>query len=109
MRLGILRSWPGWELRFEIFLSAALLCTDLGFAQSTPATPGAPSQQDSASKTDKAENADKADKADKKDDKSSEPAMTKLRIRVLNDQNKPVVNASVYVRFYTAGGLMHHE
>ena len=35
--------------------------------------------------------------------------MTKLRLRVLNDEGKPVGNASVYVRFYTEGGGLRHR
>jgi hypothetical protein len=46
---------------------------------------------------------------EKKDSKSSEPATTKLRIVVTNSRNDPVANASVYVRFNTPGGLLHHD
>jgi hypothetical protein len=46
---------------------------------------------------------------DKKDSKSSEPASTKLRIVVTNSRSDPVPNASVYVRFNTSGGLLHHD
>ncbi len=37
--------------------------------------------------------------------------MTKLRLRVLDNEGKPVGNASVYVRFYQEGGtfIHHHE
>ena len=35
--------------------------------------------------------------------------MAKLRIHVATDTDKPVANASVYVRFYTSGGLLHHD
>lgn len=35
--------------------------------------------------------------------------MTKLRLRVLNDEGKPVGNASVYVRFYADAGFRHHH
>ena len=44
-----------------------------------------------------------------RDDKSQEAPTVKLRLRVLSDDGKPVGNASVYVRFYTAGGFMHHD
>lgn len=41
---------------------------------------------------------------------ASQPApTTKLHLRVLTSEGKPVGNASVYVRFYTDGGFMHHE
>ncbi len=44
----------------------------------------------------------------KKDSKPSDPTTTRLRIRVTAD-DKPVGNASVYVRFPVAGGLFHKE
>ena len=44
----------------------------------------------------------------KKDTKPSDPTTTKLRIRV-TASDKPVGNASVYVRFAVAGGLFHHD
>jgi hypothetical protein len=47
--------------------------------------------------------------AGRKDDKSSDAHTTKLKLRVLTDDDKPVGNASVYVRFYTDGGFMHHD
>ncbi len=45
----------------------------------------------------------------KKDSKPSDPTTTKLRIRVTATDDKPVSNASVYVRFPVAGGLFHKE
>jgi hypothetical protein len=35
--------------------------------------------------------------------------MTKLKIRVTDANDKPVGNASVYVRYYTPGGFLRHE
>ncbi len=35
--------------------------------------------------------------------------MTKLHLRVLNGEGKPVGNASVYVRFYTDAGFRHRH
>lgn len=43
----------------------------------------------------------------KKDD--SKPATVKLRIQVSTDKDKPVGNASVYVRFNQSGGVFHHD
>ncbi|MDE3169024.1 MAG: hypothetical protein KGL75_02685 [Acidobacteriota bacterium] len=43
------------------------------------------------------------------DDKSDAARTTKLHILVLTNEGKPVGNASVYVRFYTGGGLLHHD
>jgi hypothetical protein len=45
----------------------------------------------------------------KKDSKPPDPTTTKLRIHVVNPDDKPVSNASVYVRFPVAGGLFHKE
>ncbi len=47
--------------------------------------------------------------AKSRDDKSQDAPTTKLRLRVSTNEGKPVGNASVYVRFYTDGGLMHHD
>lgn len=44
----------------------------------------------------------------KKDSKPSDPTTTKLRIHV-TAADKPVGNASVYVRFPVAGGIFHKE
>jgi hypothetical protein len=35
--------------------------------------------------------------------------MTKLKIRITDANDKPVGNASVYVRYYTPGGFLRHE
>jgi hypothetical protein len=45
----------------------------------------------------------------KKDSKPSDPTTTKLRIHVIATDDKPVSNASVYVRFPVAGGLFHKD
>jgi hypothetical protein len=80
--------------RRAVLIAAGLLCAELSFAQANgPPTSDTPGQGST----------------DKKDDKSPEPGMTKLRIRVETDTDKPIANASVYVRFYTAGGLLHHD
>jgi len=34
---------------------------------------------------------------------------TKLKLLVLDDEGRPVGNASVYVRFYADGGFLHHD
>jgi len=75
-----------------VLAAGSLLCAGLSVAQANnpppPETPGS---------------------TEKKDSKSVEPGMTKLKIRVATDSDKPIANASVYVRFYTAGGLLHHD
>ena len=49
------------------------------------------------------------DKSNRKDDKSAAPHTTRLKIVVTNSEDKPVGNASVYVRFNEAGGFLHHD
>jgi hypothetical protein len=78
-----------------LFASGALLSQTNDSASSTSQDPNnaaGDSQGNSKSKKD-----------------SSEPATTKLRIMVTNSRNDPVANASVYVRFNTSGGLLHHD
>jgi Carboxypeptidase regulatory-like domain len=38
-----------------------------------------------------------------------DPSMTKIRLRVTNNQDKPVPNASVYIRYNESGGLFHKD
>ena len=45
----------------------------------------------------------------KKDSKPADPTTTKLRIHVVNADDKPVSNAAVYVRFPVAGGFLHKD
>ncbi|MBZ5693969.1 MAG: hypothetical protein LAN36_01280 [Acidobacteriia bacterium] len=83
-------------------LAAGLLWATVSLAQTnsssqagtSDATQAAP-QESSASKDNNAR-------------KSSEPGTTKLRIRVTAN-DKPISNASVYVRFYTSGGFLRHD
>ncbi len=49
------------------------------------------------------------DKPSRKDDQTSDGTTTRLRIRVTNTEDKPVGNASVYVRFNQPGGFMHKD
>jgi hypothetical protein len=49
------------------------------------------------------------DKPSQKDDQPSDGTTTRLRIVVTNTQDKPVGNASVYVRFNQPGGFMHKD
>jgi hypothetical protein len=41
--------------------------------------------------------------------KPTDPGMTRLKIQVTDANDKPVGNASVYVRYYTSGGFLHHD
>ena len=90
------------ELIF-LFLLAAILATGLlrpeaCWAQ-TEQPDKAPTQSQPSS----------ADKSTQKDDQTSDGTTTRLKIRVTNSQDKPVGNASVYVRFNQAGGFMHKD
>jgi hypothetical protein len=56
----------------------------------------------------KAAPAEKSGAQDKSGSKSSGSTTTKLRI-VVTGNDKPVSNASVYVRYNEPGGLLHHD
>jgi hypothetical protein len=79
-------------------LIAGLLWAVAGMAQT--GNPPASGSQDQPSSQ---------DKQDKQDRKSSEPATSKLRLLVTTDADKPLGNASVYVRYYESGGFLRHE
>lgn len=87
--------------RIRIILAAIVLCLSSARAQSTSST-GANSQP-ATQDQDKNKPAESG-----KDQKSPDSATTKLRIHVMGGE-KPVGNASVYVRFPVAGGLFHHD
>jgi Carboxypeptidase regulatory-like domain len=81
------------------FLAIGLLCVGPCSAQtSSTDKSGAQSQV-----------TQKDDKSNAKDDKSATPHTTRLKINVTNSEDKPVGNASVYVRFNEAGGFLHHD
>jgi hypothetical protein len=84
-----------------IILAAIVLCMPNARAQSTGSAGANP--QPATQDQDKNKPAESG-----KDQKSSDPATTKLRIHVMGG-DKPVGNASVYVRFPVAGGLFHHD
>jgi hypothetical protein len=44
-----------------------------------------------------------------KEQNSADAPTTKLRILVTGTSDKPIGNASVYVRYNTAGGFLHHD
>lgn len=66
-------------------------------------------QQAQSAAADKSADKSKSDKpSDEKKDSKSSDATTKLRIHV-TAADKPIGNASVYVRFPVAGGLLHKD
>jgi hypothetical protein len=88
---------------FFLFVLTALLATGL----LRPEACKAQSQQ--ADKPSTQSQPSTADKSGQKDDQTSDGTTTRLKIHVTNSQDKPVGNASVYVRFNQAGGFMHKD
>ncbi|MGA8142388.1 MAG: hypothetical protein WB987_00675 [Candidatus Acidiferrales bacterium] len=94
--------------RSAVILAALVLCITVARAQSN-GTDNSNSQQPQQNQAASQEKSPQDKPADnKKDSKSSDPATTKLRIHV-TAADKPVGNASVYVRFPVAGGLFHKD
>jgi hypothetical protein len=100
MRLQTNRQRFWLNFRWGASLAAGLLWAGIGLAQETHpsqegATPAAPQNQ--------------SGNQDQKEQKSSDSLTTKIRIQVTDAHDKPVSNASVYVRYYMSGGFLHHE
>ncbi|MGA3294735.1 MAG: carboxypeptidase-like regulatory domain-containing protein [Candidatus Acidiferrales bacterium] len=93
--------WLAVSRRWATVLAVGLLWAAVGFGQGNSS-----SQSPAASAA-----ADQSGSADKSGDKPkpSGSGTVKLRIQVTDARNKPVGNASVYVRYYTAGGFLRHE
>jgi hypothetical protein len=97
----------------------ALLCCSAGLASAQSGSGGsAPTATTPQSQT--GNNGTPSDKpaaqAPSSKDKSKadasvpdDPSMTKIRLRVTNNQDKPVPNASVYIRYNESGGLFHKD
>jgi hypothetical protein len=87
---------------FRMSFSAAILAaaflstTAIVFAQSSGSSQSGGS--DHSSSSDKTASNDQTD-----------PGMTRLKIQVTDPNGKAVGNASVYVRYYMSGGLLHHQ
>jgi hypothetical protein len=87
--------------KWAAILTVGLLCGAVSLARVSKARQSpAPDAPDSTSKP--------ADKG-KRDEKSSGSATTRLKIQVTDGNDKPVGNASVYVRYYMSGGFLHRE
>ncbi len=88
---------------FQFILLAAILATGL-------LSPGAcRAQSNDANKSTTQSQSSTADKPSQKDDQTSDGTTTRLRIVVTNPEDKPVGNASVYVRFNESGGFLHKD
>ena len=93
---------------FGIILALFLLYTTLSSSQPR-ASMRAVFQESQQNQTTSQEKPSQDKPADsKKDSKPSDPTTTRLRIHVTAD-DKPVGNASVYVRFPVAGGIFHKD
>jgi hypothetical protein len=93
--------WRRWRPAFAAALAAGLLCATSGLAQETHPSQGTP--------PDAVQQQEQPKSPDKKNDKSSESLTTKIRIHVTDANDKPVANASVYVRYNESGGFLHHD
>lgn len=99
--------------RLAVLLAVGLLPAVPAHAQSkaSGSQPSPQAQQAQSPVPDKsAQDKSTSDKPsdEKKDSKSSDGTTTKLRIHV-TAADKPIGNASVYVRFPVAGGLLHKD
>lgn len=90
--------------QYAILLASLLLCASVTGGRSS-AYSNSPHQQSQQNQSSAQE---KTAQDGKKDSKPSDPGTTKLRIHV-TAADKPVGNASVYVRFPVAGGLFHKD
>lgn len=91
---------PKKNLRCLATLAALLLC-----AARTPGQETHASQEGSTGGASPSQSAPK----DAKQQASPDSATTKIRILVTDPNDKPVPNASVYVRYNMAGGLFHKD
>lgn len=86
-----------------VILAISLLCVPAAFAQT--GNSGQPPASDHSSSS----NQDQSGAANQNEQKPSESSVTKLKVIVTAGEDKPVANASVYVRFDTPGGFLRHE
>jgi ABC-type antimicrobial peptide transport system permease subunit len=91
-KLRTLRALLGFRLAGILLIS--LLGAGSSFAQAENQDKSSPQQ--------------KSGSEDKKEPKSTNSTITKIRIMVTGD-DKPVGNASVYVRYNEPGGFLHHD
>ena len=87
---------------FLLIALAAILASGLLSAGACRAQSSAPDKSTTQSQS------DSADKPSQKDDQAAD-GTTRLRILVTNTLDKPVGNASVYVRFNQPGSFLHKD
>ena len=105
----IFRSSPRLGITLALFLLHANITA--GHARTSIPASSQESQQNQTTSQEKNTDKPAQDKSadSKKDSKPSDPTTTKLRIHIVSPDDKPVSNASVYVRFPVAGGLFHKD
>ena len=89
---------PFFFIALAAILATGLLSSGVCCAQSNDANKSTTQSQPNS-----------ADKSIQKDDQASDGTTTRIRILVTNAQDKPVGNASVYVRFNEPGGFLHKD
>ena len=99
MRMGTFRGKYYGAFGCAVVLAIVLLCAAAAFARGNHGNQSSP---DSSAQ-------DQQGSADKKSGNSSDTPTTKLHIVVTDAHDKPVANASVYVRYNTSGGFMRHD
>jgi hypothetical protein len=100
-----------------IVVGVFVAITGLAHPKTSKAQPhGQPSSQSTDRSSDQSSGSDPSgaqdqapSKDDKKADKSQDAGTVKLKIRVTDNKDKPIGNASVYVRFNESGGLFHKD
>lgn len=99
------------NLKLGMLLVIALLCAPKNFAQQQSQDQPAAPASDKSNAQSPSKNADKpaAQSKDDKAKKSDDPATVKLKIRVTGTNDKPIGNASIYVRFNESGGIFHKD
>ncbi|HXW57230.1 MAG TPA: carboxypeptidase-like regulatory domain-containing protein [Candidatus Cybelea sp.] len=107
---------PGRRLGYNVFMAfqakgccrPRALWTALVVAALALATSTALAQADQAKSSSQDQSAPDTSSA-AKTDKAGEPATTRLKIVVTDPHEKPVGNASVYVRFNETVGMLHKD
>jgi hypothetical protein len=97
------------KAKLGFMLAFVLLCAPLGFAQSQSQDQSPSTDRSAAQDQTKDSNKPAAQSQTDKSKKSGDPATAKLKIHVTDSNDKPVGNASIYVRYNEPGGMFHHD
>jgi len=100
---------PRSVARAGVFSTALFICAMMAAAQSS--NPSTQPAQDKSSAQSPSNSGNKAASQSKPDDSKSsdDSGVVKLKITVVGANDKPVPNASVYVRFNESGGFLHKD